>query len=74
MDFVEQLADAMEKKVKDVTGEKILALDTDEMEWGYWVDGATGKMNGAAKKSGGVMAKEPEEKTTVRIPAKYMDV
>jgi hypothetical protein len=74
MDFVEQLADAMEKKVKDVTGEKVLALDTDEMEWGCWVDGATGKVNGAVKKTGGATAKEPEENAVIRIPAKYTDV
>ncbi|KAL7470792.1 hypothetical protein ACHAXS_011060 [Conticribra weissflogii] len=51
MDFVEELADAMEKTPKDVMGEKVLGLDTDEMEWGTWEDG--GKvMGGAGKKKG----------------------
>eukprot|EP01082_Thalassiosira_pseudonana_P013276 g11824.t1 g11824 contig6:653133-655022(+) len=81
MDFVDELADAMEKKPKDVTGEKILCLDTDEMEWGCWEDCTTGKVSGVAKKScsikRGLLGKkgqDTEPAPIVKIPAKYKDV
>ena len=70
VDFVENLADAMEKKVKDVTSEKVLGLETDEMQWGRWVDGGTGKVFGAVKKG----KSGEEEVPKVKIPAKYTDV
>lgn len=90
MDFVEELADAMEKKPKDVMGEKILGLDTDEMEWGTWEDG--GKVMGGGSKRGGrgggvgLMKvgngrrgaggkdEKENEAPTVKIPSKYTDV
>lgn len=65
MDFVDNLADAMEKKVKDVT--KVLDLETDEVEWGCWKDCGTGKIYGV-KKGKGVVG---EEDVVARIPAKY---
>jgi hypothetical protein len=65
MDFVENLADAMEKKVKDAA--KTLDLETDELEWGCWKDCGSGKIYGS-KKGKGVVG---EEDVTVRIPAKY---
>eukprot|EP00956_Cyclotella_meneghiniana_P010025 scaffold13840_cov69-Cyclotella_meneghiniana.AAC.5 len=65
MDFVENLADAMEKKVKDAT--KLLDLETDEAEWGCWKDEASGKIYGT-KKGKGVL---DEEDVKVRIPSKY---
>ena len=81
MAFVDELADAMEKKPKDVTGEKILCLDTDEMEWGCWEDCTTGKVSGVAKKSfsikRGLLGKkgqDTEPAPIVKIPAKYKDV
>ena len=65
MDFVENLADAMEKKVKDAT--KLLDLETDEVEWGCWKDETSGKIYGS-KKGKGVLG---EEDVRVRIPSKY---
>lgn len=50
MDFVNDLADAMEKHPRDVMNEKILGLDTDEMEWGWWLDCSTGKIFGTKPK------------------------
>ncbi|KAL9187864.1 hypothetical protein ACHAXT_006242 [Thalassiosira profunda] len=79
MESVENMADAMEKKTKDVVGDKMLALDTDEMEWGQYEDGATGKVYGTAPKrpaNRGLLGrkKEVEEPSIVKIPAKYKDV
>lgn len=79
IDFCEELADAMEKKTKDVMGDKVLQLDTDEMEWGIWVDGSTGKVFGTKKKPKariGLLGrkKNEEEEEMVKIPAKYTDV
>lgn len=65
MDFIDNLADAMEKKVKDTT--KLLDLETDEMEWGCWKDLGTNKIYGG-KKGKGVVG---EEDVCIRIPAKY---
>jgi len=53
MDFVNDLADAMEKHPREVmNNEKILGLDTDEMEWGWWLDCSTGKVFGTKPKGG----------------------
>ena len=65
MDFVENLADAMEKKVRDAT--KLLDLETDEVEWGCWKDCGTGKIYGVKKNKGAA----GEEDVRVRIPARY---
>lgn len=65
MDFVDNLADAMEKRVKDAT--KLLDLETDEVEWGCWKDETSGKIYGS-KKGKGVLG---EEDVRVRIPSKY---
>ena len=81
MDFVENLADAMEKKVKDVTGEKVLCLETDEEVWGQWTDGATGKTYGKpkpVKKGLGLLGRRKDHESppaaAVKLPAKYNDV
>jgi len=88
MDFVEELSEAMEKKTKDVLGDKVLALDTDEMEWGYYEDGSTGKVFGKPKAKdggrGGLLGRKcnghvglggkDNEAVIVKIPAKYKDV
>ena len=82
MDFVEELSDAMEKKTKDVVGEKILCLDTDEMEWGVWEDVGTGKVFGTKPTKmvkGGLLAgrknnNSVQEPPVTKIPAKYKDV
>lgn len=80
MDFVEELSDAMEKKTKDVMGEKILCLDTDEMEWGVWEDGSTGKVFGTKPKpkpqKSGLLGRknDVQDQPMTRIPAKYNDV
>jgi hypothetical protein len=80
MDFVEELSDAMEKKTKDVMGEKILCLDTDEMEWGVWEDGGTGKVFGTKPKSkpqkSGLLGRknDVQDQPMTKIPAKYNDV
>lgn len=87
MDFVEELADAMEKKTKDVLGDRVLGLDTDEMEWGRYEDGTTGKVYGTKPKANGVRAcllgrkrgpggsgGEDDEAAIVKIPAKYRDL
>lgn len=51
MDFVNDLADAMEKHPKEImSNEKILGLDTDEMEWGWWKDCSSGKIFGTKPK------------------------
>lgn len=48
MDFINELADAMEKHPREImTNDKILGgLDTDEMEWGWWLDCGSGKVFG----------------------------
>ena len=81
MEFVENLADAMEKKVTDVTGEKVLCLETDEEVWGQWTDEATGKTYGnpkPVKKRVGLLGQrkvnEELPATAVKLPAKYKDV
>ena len=80
MDFVEELSDAMEKKTKDVMGEKILCLDTDEMEWGVWEDGGTGKISGTKSKptkSSNLLPgrkNDVQESPMTKIPAMYKDV
>ncbi|KAL3800889.1 hypothetical protein ACHAW5_002040 [Stephanodiscus triporus] len=83
MDFVEELSEAMEKKTRDVLGDKVLCLDTDEDEWGMWEDMSTGKVFGTKPKqsSGGgglggkfVAKNDGEEIRTVKIPARYADV
>jgi hypothetical protein len=66
MDFVENLADAMEKKVKDAA--KTLDLETDELEWGCWKDCGSGKIYGSKKGGRGVVG---EEDVVVKIPARY---
>ena len=77
MDFVEALSDAMEKKTKDVMGEKILCLDTDEMEWGVWEDGGTGKISGTKSKptkSSNLLhgrKNDVQESPMTKIPAMY---
>lgn len=51
MDFVNDLADAMEKHPREVmSNDKILGLDTDEMEWGWWLDCGSGKVFGTKPK------------------------
>lgn len=51
MDFVNDLADAMEKHPREImSNEKILGLDTDEMEWGWWKDCSSGKIFGTKPK------------------------
>ena len=51
MDFVNDLADAMEKHPREVmNNDKILGLDTDEMEWGWWLDCSSGKVFGKKPK------------------------
>jgi len=90
MDFAEELSEAMEKKTKDVLGEKVLGLDTDEMEWGCYEDESTGKVFGTKTKPkgrGGLLGRknngpvglgnknnEGTEISIVKIPAKYKDV
>ena len=82
MDFVGELSEAMEKKAKDVVGDKLLGLDTDEMEWGCYEDGATGKVYGTMPKQqgagkGGLLGKKNNGSgndgvvNIVKIPAKY---
>jgi hypothetical protein len=89
MDFVEELSEAMEKKIGDVLGDKVLCLDTDEAEWGIWEDGTTGKVYGKkprqsggggggvkklGRKNDGGGQEEEEEARVVKIPARYQDV
>ncbi|KAL7541323.1 hypothetical protein ACHAWF_006908 [Thalassiosira exigua] len=88
MDFVEELSDAMEKKTKDVLGDKVLGLDTDELEWGQYKDGTTGKVYGMARPKmrrgllggriggpgGSRGANDDGSEGIVKIPAKYKDV
>ncbi|KAL7536643.1 hypothetical protein ACHAXR_011038 [Thalassiosira sp. AJA248-18] len=85
MDFVEELSDAMEKKVKDVVGDKVLMLDTDELEWGCYEDEATGKVYGTMPKQAGggrrnaglLLGRGKDDGLAmkiVKIPAKYKDV
>lgn len=69
---VETMADAMEKTPKDVMGDKVLCLDTDEMEWGVYEDVSTGKVYGKQAKKG--KKSNEEEQPIVKIPAKYKDV
>jgi hypothetical protein len=53
MDFVNDLADAMEKHPREVmSNDKILGLDTDEMEWGWWLDCGSWKVFGMRPKEG----------------------
>ena len=85
MDFVDMIADAMEKRPKDVMGEKVLDLETDEQEWGMYQvlteDGTTGKIYGTKPKSNakrGLLGKkndnnDVDEVPIVKIPAKYKD-
>ncbi len=81
MDFVEELSDAMEKKTKDVVGEKMLCLETDEMEWGVWEDVGAGKVFGTKPNKivkGGLLAgrkhNDVQEPPATKIPARYKDV
>jgi hypothetical protein len=87
MDFVEELSEAMEKKTRDVLGEKVLCLDTDEAEWGLWEDGSLpGRLLGTKKPNkqsrvgggsrGGKLGRKDDEGETdvVKIPARYKDV
>lgn len=81
MDFVDMIADAMEKRPKDVMGEKVLDLETDEQEWGMYEDCTTGKIYGTKPKSNakrGLLGKkngnnDVDEVPIVKIPAKYKD-
>lgn len=80
LDFVDTISDAMEKRPKEVMGDKVLCLDTDEMEWGMYEDGTTGKVYGTKPKTKGkrgLLAKksnDEEDAPIVKIPAKYKDV
>ena len=74
MDFVNELSEAMEKKVTEVVSEKVLCLDTDEAEWGIWEDGAGGgKVYGQMKNSRQQPCKTTSsgEQLVVKIPSKY---
>jgi polyhydroxyalkanoate synthesis regulator phasin len=74
MDFVNELSEAMEKKVTEVVSEKVLCLDTDEAEWGIWEDGAGGgKVYGQMKNSRQQSCKtnSSREQLVVKIPSKY---
>lgn len=84
MDFVDMMADAMEKRPKDVMGEKVLDLETDEQEWGMYqvlTEDGTGKIYGTKPKSNakrGLLGKkngnnDVDEVPIVKIPAKYKD-
>ena len=86
VDFVEELSEAMEKKTKDVM-DKVLRLDTDEIEWEWYEDRGTGKVFGTRLKrqkfgmsvagrkedsNNEVLAMAKEDqRPTVIIPAKY---
>jgi hypothetical protein len=80
LDFVDTISDAMEKRPKEVMGDKVLCLDTDEMEWGMYEDGTTGKVYGTKPKTKGkrgLLSKksnDEEDAPIVKIPAKYKDV
>ena len=86
VDFVGELSDAMEKKIKDVVGDKVLMLDTDEMEWGCYEDCTTGKVYGTkpkakqmkgplvSRKKAGLVDGQSDGPSIVKIPAKYQDV
>ena len=79
MDFVEELSDAMEKKSKDVMSDKVLGLDTDEMEWEWYEDRGSGKVFGTRSKrqklgmlvAGSKKDSMEEQTPSVIIPAKY---
>ena len=78
MDFVDMMADAMEKRPKDVMGEKALDLETDEQEWSMYEDCTTGKIYGTKPKSNAKRGKknsnnDVDEVPIVKIPAKYKD-
>ena len=76
----------MEKKTKDVVGDKVLCLDTDEAEWGLWEDGVTpGRVHGTKAKQfrsgggsgGGKLGRKSDGEEgmhVVKIPARYKDV
>ena len=64
----------MEKKPKDVMGDKVFSLDTDEMEWGVYEDMSTGKIYGKPKQAKKGKNNNEEEQSIVKIPAKYKDV
>lgn len=77
MDFVDELSEAMEKKVTEVVKDKILCLDTDEAEWGIWEDGAAdgGKVHGMKKSSQQLFKTTSSgEQVVVKIPSKYTEV
>ena len=74
MDFVEELSEAMEKKVTEVVSDKILCLDTDEAEWGSWEDGAGGKVHGMKKSRQSSKTSSSGEQVVVKIPSKYTEV
>lgn len=72
------MADAMEKRPKDVMGEKALDLETDEQEWSIYEDCTTGKIYGTKPKSNAKRGKkngnnDVDEVPIVKIPAKYKD-
>jgi len=74
MDFVEELSEAMEKKVTEVVSDKILCLDTDEAEWGSWEDGAGGKVHLMKKSRQSSKTSSSGEQVVVKIPSKYAEV